>query len=342
MERQNSTTSEANRPPISVVIPVHNGAATLHACFESLRKSTYNDFEVIIADDGSTDNSVNIAKEHDCRVVSTGGRQGASVARNIGVKEARHDIIFFTDSDVAVLPDTLQRIAEDFRRHPEIDAVIGSYTSHTPSRSFFSIYKNYMHHYTHQNSRDDAITFWTGCGALRKDTFSKIGGFSTEYRRAMIEDIELGYRMCLAGHKILLDKKVQVSHLKDYSLGDLIKSDIFNRAIPWTRLMLQRKIVRSDLNTTPGAAVSLMACYLCIPAAVACIFTPWALMALGLLLGIFLFFNRDFLGFIFRNGGSGIGLLCIPMHFFFYLYSGLGLILGVLSFLKARFAGGST
>ena len=330
------TIHEDSLPPISVVIPVYNGEVTLSACLDALDGSTCRNFEIIVVDDGSSDNSAAIAAEHNCRVANTGGRRGAAVARNLGAKKAKHDIIFFTDSDVTVLPDTLRRIARRFETHPETDAVIGSYTCHTPVRSFFSKYKNFMHHYTHQKSREEAATFWTGCGALHKKVFEEMGGFSSAYKRAMIEDIELGYRMSVAGHKIHLDKNIQVTHLKNYTLCGLIESDVFNRAIPWTRLMLQRRIMRSDLNTTPGAAISLAACCLIIPAALAGIFTPWALIAAGGLFGVFVFFNRDFLAFIFRKGGARLGLLSIPMHCVFYLYSSAGLALGIASSILAR------
>ena len=75
-----------------------------------------------------------------------------------------------------------------------------------------------------------------------------LGGFDEGYRQPSIEDIELGYRLKQAGHRIRLCKALQVKHLKRWSVVSLLKSDFFDRALPWTELILRDRRVINDLN----------------------------------------------------------------------------------------------
>src|SRR5690606_24878254 len=97
---------------------------------------------------------------------------------------------------------------------------------------------NLAHRHTHQLAKTEAGTFWSGCGAVRREVFFEFGGFDKAFGRPCIEDIEFGMRLRAGGHRILLDKELQVEHLKRWRLWKLIKTDIFDRGIPWTRVLL--------------------------------------------------------------------------------------------------------
>ena len=71
------------------------------------------------------------------------------------------------------------------------------------ANNFVSQYKNLFHHFVHQDASGTATSFWAGCGAIRRDIFLRLGGFNTAYKRPSIEDIELGYRLTRAGHRIV-------------------------------------------------------------------------------------------------------------------------------------------
>src|SRR5438094_1085159 len=109
-------------PSVSVVIPVYNGAAHLEACLTALRAAQTQPLECIVVDDGSTDNSAEVAARFDVKVLSTNGRLGPAHARNLGVQQARGEIVLFLDSDVCVAPDAISKIADEFRWHPDVDA----------------------------------------------------------------------------------------------------------------------------------------------------------------------------------------------------------------------------
>ena len=118
MTKQRHATA-ATRPPVSVIIPVRNGAAHLRACLHALAQSL-SDFECIVVDDASMDNSATIAHEFGAIVLTTAERQGPAAARNLGAAVAKSDLLLFLDSDVCVKPDSLTRVVQLFAAEPDL------------------------------------------------------------------------------------------------------------------------------------------------------------------------------------------------------------------------------
>jgi hypothetical protein len=121
-----------------------------------------------------------------------------------------------------------------------------------------------MHSFVHQCGAVRASTFWSGCGAIRREVFEKHCGFSESYARPAIEDIELGYRLVQDGRKILLDRSLLVTHLKKWTFIGLVKTDILDRGIPWTELILRDKFMPNDLNLQLSQRVSVALVFLLI------------------------------------------------------------------------------
>jgi glycosyltransferase involved in cell wall biosynthesis len=253
---------------ISVIVPVHNSAKFLRACLDHLKRSTFLDYECIVVDDGSTDDSPQVAEQAGAVLKSTGGRRGPAYARNIGAKCAQGEILFFIDADVCVSPNTLDRVHANFECDPDLTAVMGSYDDLPESQDFVSLYKNLMHSYVHHISRREASTFWSGCGAIKRAVFEEFSGFDESYDRPAIEDIELGYRLTAAHKKLLLDPTMLVKHLKRWSFFGLVKTDIMDRGIPWTELILRDRLLPNDLNLQLSQRVSVALVYLLILCAV--------------------------------------------------------------------------
>jgi len=103
-------------PKVSVVVASYNGAMTLRICLESLRRLNYPDYEVILVDDGSTDETREIASCFpDVRTIRQSNR-GLSAARNTGIVNATGEIVAFTDSDCRADEDWLYYIVDDLLR----------------------------------------------------------------------------------------------------------------------------------------------------------------------------------------------------------------------------------
>jgi glycosyltransferase involved in cell wall biosynthesis len=272
-------------PFFSVIVPVHNGEKVLPRCLEAIAGFAYPGFECIVVDDGSTDNSAEIARDFSCKVISIpDGPRGPSNARNIGVSAARGKIVVFIDADVVAPAETLSRMAEAFEREPGVAAVFGSYDDHPDQGSLLSQYKNLFHHYVHQTGKENASTFWSGCGAVRREVFLQMGGFDAlRYPRPSIEDIELGYALISAGYEIRLIKEIQVNHLKRWSLPVLFKSDIFERGLPWTSLILRYRSLPDDLNVRRSQRVSAALCLAILAIAGLGAWYDWRLIGLPVL-----------------------------------------------------------
>lgn len=318
---------------VTVVIPFYNNKDTISKCLEAVSNTSYKNLEVILVDDGSTDQSYSIAKEFGFRIIKLDVNKGVSFARNCGARIASGEILFFLDADIMVERDTIEKIQSTFQERPEISALFCSYQKDTPANTFYSKYKNLLHHYTHQISREEAATFCGGFGAIKKDVFSKLGGFNESYR--YLEDMELGYSLHRQGYRIFLNKQIQLTHLKCYSLFDLIKSDVLCRAKPWTEIMLKKRIIKNDLNTRTENALSLLVAYSLIAEIPLMFLRSFGWIIFLVLFSLLLFLNRHFFAFVFREKGPLFLIKSILFNWFGYLYSGVGLVLGVIGYFKS-------
>jgi glycosyltransferase involved in cell wall biosynthesis len=323
-------------PTVSVVIPVFDGGESFRACLSSLAALAPAPHEVIVVDDGSGDGSARLASEFGAQVVSTPVRSGPAHARNAGARQACSDILLFVDADVAVPPDTVGRVAQAFRRAPDLAALFGSYDDAPAAADFLSQYKNLMHHYVHQTGREDAFTFWAGCGAVRRELFLNLGGFDERYREPAIEDIELGYRLKSAGCKILLLKTLQVKHMKPWSPPGLVRTDFTRRALPWAELILQQHHFNNDLNIGWSGRISVASAYGLIGALLAAWRWPLLLALAGVFVLVLLLLNLPLYRFFARKRGLFFALRTIPWHWFYFLYSGLAFALALVRHLCRR------
>ena len=316
---------------LSVVVPVHNGGADLRACLQALARSSRKADEIIVVDDGSTDASAKCASELSARVISLAGEpRGPAFARNRGAAQATGDLLVFVDADVEVHDDTLARFERAFSDEPGLVAAFGSYDDQPPAPGRVSRFKNLLHHHVHQHGAREAETFWAGCGAIRREIFASLGGFSESYRRPSIEDIELGSRLRGAGHRIRLCPEILCTHRKRWTLASLLRTDISCRAIPWTRLILQQGRLPSGLNTDrksrASAALAALLVFGCIASPVGAAL-GWRLSsvaagALGLVAGLLLgWLNRGLYRFFFGHGGISFGAAAVALHVLYLLYS---------------------
>jgi glycosyltransferase involved in cell wall biosynthesis len=249
-----------DKATLSVVIPAHNSELELRQCLAALKESSVAALEVIVVDDASTDGTAGAAESMGSHVLRLPSRQGPASARNIGANAATGDILVFVDSDVCVHSDALALIAADLENDSKLSAVFGSYDTFPAEVDFISQYKNFQHHFFHQTSPAEVSTFWSGCGAVRRDLFLSAGGFSVSYRTPAVEDIEFGTRLARAGHVIKLNRAIQVKHLKKWTLGNVIRTDILDRAIPWTEILLRYRQFPNVLNLEIHQRISVLLC----------------------------------------------------------------------------------
>ena len=334
---------------VSVVVPAFNAGEDLDRCLEAIFLSDYPLAECIVVDDASTEaGTAEIARNHGATLMTMDRQGGPGRARNHGARAAKGDVLMFTDADVVLRPEAIGIAMRTLQAEPGIAAVFGSYDDEPAHPSFLSRYRNLYHHWNHQVGNEQASTFWTGCGAIRRAVFLELGGFSKEFERPSIEDIELGYRLRAAGHRIRLLKEMQGTHLKQWTFGGMIKTDVFQRGIPWVVLLKRHPDVPSDLNLNLGARIAtllaglvLLFLVLLIPGHPASLSAwPWLLVPLAALAGI-AWIQRDFLRLLGRQYGPGATLAAIPLQLVFFIGCGVAVPLGYIRYWKEKRGKGS-
>ncbi len=319
---------------VSVVIPAFEAADTLAECLAGLSLSERQPDEVIVVDDGSGGEQ---AGRMSALVAQYGGRflrqpnGGPAAARNHGAREAAGDVIAFLDADVRVHPSTLGQL-EAALADPQVDAAFGSYDDRPDGGSVVSDFRNLLHHYVHQHSRREASTFWAGCGVVRRSVFAATG-FDESYKGASIEDVAYGIKLKALGHRIELRPEIQATHLKRWTPGSFLRTDLFGRAIPWTRMMLGKGGgLPPDLNFGWGhQASTLLAGLVPLMLLLAIRLPVHGLAGAAACLLLLAWLNRGFLGFLARLRGVAFALRAFPFHIAHYFAGGLGFAAGAMA-----------
>jgi glycosyltransferase involved in cell wall biosynthesis len=322
--------SSAPWPTVSVIVPVYAGGDKFRRCLTSLVNADPAPEEIIVVADGDTDGSWRLAEQFGTHVLRIPESGGPARARNLGARRAKGEILFFVDADVTIPKDAVSQIAGVFREQPDVTAVFGSYDDEPFEKNFLSQYRNLLHHYVHQTAKPEASTFWGACGAIRREIFLSLEGFSEGYDRPSIEDIELGYRLKRAEHRICLLKNLRVKHLKHWGIASLLKTDFFYRALPWTALILEEGRFVNDLNLKVSNRACVVLTYLLLLALVGAMFMPWLWVAAILAAAGLLVVNRDTYRFFYAKRNFGFALMSIPWHWFYFFYSGLAFAIGVV------------
>lgn len=310
---------------LCVVIPAYNAATTLPRVLPALLRAAAGT-TVLLVDAGSEDESAELAERLGAEVIRSRRRLGPAAARNLGVQCAAGDVTLFLDADCVPHPDAISRVRAAFGDDPDLVSLTGSYDPNCPDKGFFSQYMNLRHYFTHQVARREKATFWAGCGAVRTAVFRRVGGFDAErYPKPEIEDIELGLRLAEHG-RMKLDPKLQVTHLKSWTLRSVVETDICHRALPWSRLILERGALPDDLNlrVSQRIAAALAPCVLAglaaLPAA-AIVGSAWAVAPVLALLAASLLLHAQMLRVFAHQRGLRFAVLSWLFHQLHLTYS---------------------
>lgn len=312
---------------ISVIMPAYNAAHYLELSLPPLiaMRERGELEEVFVVDDCSPDPSNAAAAERlGATVIRMPKNGGPGAARNHAATLARGDILWLVDADVVAHETGAAVLKREFA-DDRVGAVFGSYDRDPPAENFASQYKNLVHRYYHQRGREDSETFWSGCGAVRRSVYLELGGFDgARYGRPSIEDIEFGHRMRQAGWLIRLAHDLLGTHLKRWTLAEVVRTDIFQRAVPWSHLILSGRGMSDDLNVSGAERIKALVAglwWLSVFAALAPPLWPWAPAAFFLLTGLVIYSNRDLLGFFKGNRGVAFAMKAAAYHQFYYVYS---------------------
>ena len=327
-------------PTLSVIVPFHKNLEQLARSVQAVRTALNSSDaagELIVVADGAPEDSLPLVSGVGGTVLSIAGPSGPAVARNRGAAVARGDLLVFIDSDVLVAPDALRRILDAFQAEPQLAALFGAYDEDPDDPGFHSQARNLAHSFIHQRSQRDASTFWAGLGAIRTTVFLAVGGFDERFTRPSIEDIDLGYRVRAAGHRIVLDHTIRGKHLKRWSLWIGLRSDLRDRGIPWTQLLHRYAAMRDDLNVSRAYRACVIVSYLAVGLTIGAL---WMAVLLGPVLACLLalvWLDRPYYAFFVRRRGLLFTARWFPVHVLHHLSNGVSFATGTALFLLSRF-----
>lgn len=230
---------------ISVIIPNRNGGKTIGKCLEALFSSRYTNFEVIVVDDCSGDDSVEIIQSFPCRLATLDRHSGASVARNTGARLSSGDLLFFIDADCVVRPDTLLHVNRAAEGKKEV-VCGGTYTRLPYDDSFFSTFQSVFIHYSEtRRSKPDYIA--SHAMVIDRGTFQRSGGFPEDFM-PIIEDVEFSHRLKRKGADLKMDPSILVSHIFGFTFVRSLKN-AFRKSRYWTAYSLKNQDIFHDSGT---------------------------------------------------------------------------------------------
>lgn len=322
----------SDRPLVSVIIPNYNYAKTLGACIEAVLAQTYEPVEVVVVDDGSTDDSVSVAREYPCQLVRT-TNGGVSAARNVGARQSNGEILFFLDSDIELRPDAVATAVDLLVADPSAGMVCGVY-DWVPFVDDGAVerYKVLHGHYWRVRCAGDTRMAFLSLGAVRRSVFEHVGPLDESLRHT--EDVEYGARLSMTS-RIVLSPDVIGRHDDDDRLSVLLRKQ-FTRSVPLVALFVDRGPKRPQLGDTAFRPLAVAASALALAGLPLAFVSPWFLLTLPVGLAALTGAERGLLGFVTAKAGARFTPTFFVLHLVMNLTTAAAAGVGVLKWLTSR------
>jgi len=285
----------------SIVIPTYNSRSMLERSLNSINKIDYPDFETIIVDDGSTDDTAAMVKMFDNVKYVKQTNQGPAAARNKGVEEAQGELILFTDSDCVLPPDILSDYTKHFSDNKYAGMGGGYQTLNKDSK--VARYIGFEIEFRRENAKKmETRAFGTYNSMFRKKALLDIGGFDTSFKTASGEDFDLCYRLADKGYKLGFDPDIVVFHEHPNSIAKYLKQQ-FKRGETRTKNIFKHKkkaisdnYVEKNVEWQPVIAAGIILGILLLP-----LHTPAAIICFCLFGALLIITNYNLLEHITRK-----------------------------------------
>ena len=323
-------------PYVSVVMPVHDGGPRFLLALQALALSDLprQSWELVIVDDASNDETAIVAAQYADKLLRLRqGPRGPGYARNRGFELTLGECVAFVNADVMVATDTLRNAVTVLTEHPDIGAVFGSCDAAPMMPGFLSEYRSLVQRYYHHKNADDSLTFSSACGVVRSSVFENAGGYDEwHFSRRQLEDLELGQRIRALGERIVPHSGVRATHLRQWTLRRMIATEIFDRAVPWMRLV-KRQLTKDHVGAHRAGTAKKVNIVLCWFAAICAAFA-WSRHSLPLSIAavacvaVVLVNNAAQLAFFARRRGIGFAAASVPLDMIYYLIAGVGVLFG--------------
>ena len=225
------------KPLLSVIIPNYNGARYLAPCFNALRQQTYPHLEIVLVDNGSTDESLTLTQQNfpEVKIIAFEYNLGLTGGINRGIEQAQGEIIAPLNNDTEVTPHWAEGLVETLQKHPEAGMAASKMLLfdqrdilHSAGDGFGcdGIPINRGVWQKDEGQFDHDIYIFGGCGgavAYRREMLSDIGLFDEDLFM-YLEDVDLNWRAQLAGYRAVFAPQAVVYHHLSATGGGVIAS----------------------------------------------------------------------------------------------------------------------
>jgi lipopolysaccharide/colanic/teichoic acid biosynthesis glycosyltransferase/glycosyltransferase involved in cell wall biosynthesis len=332
------------KPLISVIIPAKDAAKTIGACLSALQKQDglelSKDYEVIVVDDGSSDETAELAKKWNVTVISQ-PNAGPAAARNTGAKAACGDYLVFTDADCVPAQDWLVEITRPFVDHStpmdecdkveaQVVGVKGAYLTHEKGWIPRFVQAEYAYKYERMKKLPTIDFIDTYSAAYRKSIFQENGGFDERFPVPSVEDQEFSFRLAGKGYKMVFQPTAVVFHAHDRNLKEYARRKF--EIGYWKACMLHWLPEKTwqDSHTSPSQRWQILLLGLAISGAIAA--NPFGMVGIvieAVALCLFLITTLQFISFVFEYDWA-ISLITLAVVLVRAAALGAGLACGFL------------
>jgi glycosyltransferase involved in cell wall biosynthesis len=324
----------AATPFVSVIVPNYNGENTIGRCLEAACNSNYSNFEIVVVDDCSTDNSIAIITPYPCRLIRLPEHGGASRARNAGAENSRGDVLLFIDADCLLQKDTLAKAASAYMKSGP-DVIIGGTYTWLPydDQNFFSIFQSIYIHYSETKNIQNPDYIATHAMLIQAEVFKKSGGLNEEFM-PILEDVEFSHRLKRMGYWLRMEPDIQVQHIFNFTLKKSFLNGI-RKTKYWSIYSIKNKDLLSDSGTASQEFKFNVLSF----------FTNFVLLFLALLLnnwvvsfsvlllyGTNLYLNRNMIMAFYKIRGPYFAISAVLYYTFIYPFAvGIGAFSAIFS-----------
>ena len=314
---------------VTVVIPAYNAAATIRDCLGCLASQSYAEpYEVIVVDDGSTDDTPGlVAREFPKVKLLRQANSGPAAARNNGAKAAAGGLVFFTDSDCAPMRDWLERMAEPFAANPEVAGVKGVYRTRQRQLAARFVQIEYEDKYDLMAGHEYIDFIDTYSAGFRKEIFNSMGGYDCSFPVACSEDAEFSFRLANKGYKMVFVPGAAVYHIHPDAFTAYVKKKF--KFAYWRMLAVKKnpnKLVR-DSHTPQVMKLQLLLAPAVLVLAAGAPFCPYSRASFAVSALLYLLLSLPFVVKAARKDGA-VGLVSPGYLFARSLAQFLGVLMG--------------
>lgn len=321
---------------LSVIIPNHNGSAFVETCLKALFSAGPRFFEVIVVDDGSTDNSVEIISKFPCRLIRLEKQGGASKARNTGAKNSLGNALFFIDVDCVVQDDTILHAINAYDNNRNL-VIGGSYTPIAFDDTFFSTFQSICINYSELRTIEPDYIAGHAM-VMGREIFDRSNGFPEDFA-PLIEDVEFSHRLKRSGQQLIMDRAILVRHIFNYDLGKSLRN-AFTKSKYWVAYSMSNRDLMTDSGTASVELKFTVFCSFLIWFFFLCLIVAPDIFFLACIIIVFIIelaVSRSLIRAFFREKGPAFGIKATLYYSMIYpLAVAAGGALGMAYYLQSK------